>query len=132
MMLIIPIVCLLRTFNRYMPLSESLCSVSYVHPYVFQILEENLDDMTSFRGWRLFSRWSQVVLDVFRSSQVIPRFNYSNSNENAVSLPRKRKKSAISISMKDLSMKILLMVKRFIVSHISILSTQLCNALNLV
>ena len=131
-MLIIPIVCLLRTFNRYMPLSESLCSVSYVHPYVFQILEENLDDMISFRAWRLFCRWSPVVLDVFRSSQVIPRFNYANANENAVSLPRKRKKSAISISMKDLSMMILLMVKRFIVSHISILSTQLCNALNLV
>ena len=47
-----------------MQLSESLCSVNYVQPHVFQTLEENLDDMTSFRGWWLFSRWSKVVFDL--------------------------------------------------------------------
>ena len=44
MMLIMSIVCLLETFIRYIRLAESPCSVNYVQPYVFQILEENLYD----------------------------------------------------------------------------------------
>ena len=41
MMLIMSVVCLLKTLNRYIRLAESLCSVNYVQTYVFQILEEN-------------------------------------------------------------------------------------------
>ena len=48
MMLIMSIVCLLKTFIRYIRLAESPCSVNYVQPYVFQILEENLYDHGSF------------------------------------------------------------------------------------
>ena len=48
MMLIMSIVCLLKTLNRYIRLGESLCSVNYVQPYMFQILEENLCDHGSF------------------------------------------------------------------------------------
>ena len=48
MMLIMCIVCLLKTLNRYIRLAESLCSVNYVQPYMFQILEENLYDYASF------------------------------------------------------------------------------------
>ena len=61
MMLIMPIVCLLKTLNRYIRLAESLCSVTYVQPYVFQIIEENLHDMAHFRGYWLFSGWFQVM-----------------------------------------------------------------------
>ena len=48
MMLTMSIVCLLKTLNRYIRLAESLCSVNYVQPYMFQILEENLYDYGSF------------------------------------------------------------------------------------
>ena len=48
LMLIMSIVCLLKTLNRYIRLAESLCSVNYVQPYVFQILEQNLHDHGSF------------------------------------------------------------------------------------
>ena len=54
MMLIMSIVCLLKTLNRYIHLAESICSVNYVQPYVFQILEENLYDIAYFKGYRLF------------------------------------------------------------------------------
>ena len=42
MMLMMSIVYLLRTLNRYIRLAESLCSVTYVPPCMFQIFEENL------------------------------------------------------------------------------------------
>ena len=48
MMLIMSIVCLFKALNRYVRLAESLCSVNYVQPYMFQILEENLYDYDSF------------------------------------------------------------------------------------
>ena len=54
MMLIMSVVCLLKTLNRYIRLAESLCSVNYVQTYVFQILEENLHDMANVKGYRLF------------------------------------------------------------------------------
>ena len=38
----------IKTLNRYIRLAESLCSVNYVQPYLFQILEENLYDYASF------------------------------------------------------------------------------------
>ena len=60
-MLIMCIVCLLKTLNRYIRLAESLCPVNYVQPYVFQILEENLHDMANFRGYRLFPGRFQVM-----------------------------------------------------------------------
>ena len=47
-MLIMSIVCLLKILNTYIRLAESLCSVNYVQPYVFQILEGNLFDHGSF------------------------------------------------------------------------------------
>ena len=40
MMLIMSIVCLLKTLNRYIRLDETLRSVNYVKPYVLQILEK--------------------------------------------------------------------------------------------
>ena len=52
MILIMSIVCLLKILNRYIRLDESLCSVNYPQPYVFQILEENLHDMAHFKGYR--------------------------------------------------------------------------------
>ena len=42
------IVCPLLTLNKYIRLAESLCSVNYIQPYMFQILEENLYDYGSF------------------------------------------------------------------------------------
>ena len=60
-MLIMSIVCLLKTLNRHIRLAETLCSVNYVQPYVFQILEEILHDMAHFRGYRLFPGWFQVM-----------------------------------------------------------------------
>ena len=48
MMSVIYIVCLLKTLNRYIRLAESLCSVNYAQPDVFQILEQNLHDHGSF------------------------------------------------------------------------------------
>ena len=48
MMLMIYIVGLLKTLNRYIRLAESLCFVNYVQPYMFQILEENLYDYGTF------------------------------------------------------------------------------------
>ena len=48
MMLIMYVVFPLKTLNRYIRLAESLCSVKYVQPYMFQILEENLYDYSSF------------------------------------------------------------------------------------
>ena len=85
MMRTMPIVCLLKTLNRYIRLVESLCSVNYV----FQILEENLHDMGHSRGYRLFPGWLQVMSVVswhvsnsswmvsgsFRSFQFVPRFS---------------------------------------------------------
>ena len=47
--------------NRYIWLAESVCSVNYVQPYVFKILEENLHDMAHFRGYQLFSGWFHVM-----------------------------------------------------------------------
>ena len=61
MMLTMSIVCVLKTMNRCIRLAESLCSVNYVQTYVFQILEENLNDMAHFRGYRLFPGWFQVM-----------------------------------------------------------------------
>ena len=61
MMLIMSIVCLLKTLNRNIQLAESLFSVDYVQPCVFQIPEENLYDMAHFRGSRLFPGWFQVM-----------------------------------------------------------------------
>ena len=61
MMLIISVVCVLKTLDRYNWLAEYLCSVNYVQTYVFQILEENLNDMAHFRGYRLFPGWFQVM-----------------------------------------------------------------------
>ena len=61
MMLIMSIVCLLKTLNRYIRLDETLCSVNYVQPYVLQILEKNLHDMAHFKGYRLFPGWFQVM-----------------------------------------------------------------------
>ena len=61
MMLIMSVACLLKTLNRYIRLAESLCSVNYVQPYVFQIIEENLHDMVHFRGYWLFPGWFQVM-----------------------------------------------------------------------
>ena len=58
LMILMSIVCLLKTLHRYIWLAdESLCSVNYVQLYVFQILEEYLYDMASFRGYRLFPGW---------------------------------------------------------------------------
>ena len=88
MMLIMPIICLLKTLNRYIWLAELLCSVNYVQPYVFKILEENLEDMAGFRGYRSVPGWFQVmsvafwlvsdspwmVSGSFRSFQFVPRF----------------------------------------------------------
>ena len=85
-------VCLLKTFNRYIRLAESICFVNYVQPYVFQILEENLHDVAYFGGYRLVPGWFQAMsvaswlasysfwmvsggLDGSRSFQVVPRFN---------------------------------------------------------
>ena len=48
MMVIMSIVCLIQTLNRYIRLAESLWSESHVQPYMFQILEENLYDFGSF------------------------------------------------------------------------------------
>ena len=61
MMLIMPIICLLKTLNRYIRLAESLCSVNYVQPNVFQILEENLYDMADFMRIWLLPGWFQVM-----------------------------------------------------------------------
>ena len=61
MMLIMSVVCLLKTLNRYIRLDETLCSVNYVQPYMLQILEKNLHDMAHFRGYRLFPGWFQVM-----------------------------------------------------------------------
>ena len=62
MMLIMSVACLFKTLNRYIRLAESLCLVNYIHVHnVFQILEENLLDMTHFRGFRLFPGWFQVM-----------------------------------------------------------------------
>ena len=44
MMLIISIGCLLQTLNSYIRLAESLCSVNYVQPDMFQILEKKIYD----------------------------------------------------------------------------------------
>ena len=81
MMLIMSIVCRLKTLNRYIWLAESLCSVNYVQPYVFQFLEENVYDMDHFREYRFFPGWFQIVPGWFqlvlvglRSFQVVPRF----------------------------------------------------------
>ena len=47
-MLTMSIVSLLKTLNRYIRLAKSLCSVNYVQPYMFQILEKNLYGHGSF------------------------------------------------------------------------------------
>ena len=60
-MILMSIVCLLKTLNRYIRLAESLSSVNYVQLCFFQILEENVHDMAHFRGYRLFSFWFQVM-----------------------------------------------------------------------
>ena len=81
MILITSVVCLLKTLNRYIFLAESLCSVNYVQPYMFQTLEEYFCHMAHFRGYRffpgwfqvmsqLFSGWFQVFLDGFRVSEL--------------------------------------------------------------
>ena len=81
-MLIMSIVCLVKTLNKFIRLAESLCSVNYVQPYMLQTLEENLYHMIHFREYRLFPDlfhivpgWFQVVLDAFRLLQVAPRFS---------------------------------------------------------
>ena len=82
MMLIMSIVCLDKTLNKFIRLAEFLCSVNYVQPYMLQTFEENLYHMTHFREYRLFPDlfqivpgWFQVVLDAFRLLQVTPRFS---------------------------------------------------------
>ena len=52
---------ILKTLNRYIWLAETLCSVNYIQPYVFQILEEILHEMARLRGYRLFPGWFQVM-----------------------------------------------------------------------
>ena len=64
-MMLMSVACVLKTLNKYIRLAESLCSVNYVQTYVFQILEENLNDMAHFRGYRLFPGWFQLVSDSF-------------------------------------------------------------------
>ena len=44
-MLIMSVVYVLKAWNRYIRLAESLCSVNCVQTYVFQIREENLHDI---------------------------------------------------------------------------------------
>ena len=64
MMVIMSIVCLIQTLNRYIRLAESLWSESHVQPYMFQILEENLYDfgeMFHFAKYWLFLGWFQVM-----------------------------------------------------------------------
>ena len=61
MMLMMSLVCLLKTWNRYIRFSESLCSGNYGQQYVFQVLGENLHDMANFRGYRLFPGWFNVM-----------------------------------------------------------------------
>ena len=61
MMLIMSVVYVFKTWNRYIRLAESLCSLNYVQTYVFQIREENLHDIAHFRGYQLFLGWFQVM-----------------------------------------------------------------------
>ena len=61
MMLIMSIVCLLVTLSRYIWLDELLCSVNYVQPFVFEILEENVHDVAVFREDWLFPGWFQMM-----------------------------------------------------------------------
>ena len=68
----------------YIRLAESFCSVNYIQLYMFQILEENLHDYGSFykvsvissgfRWCQLFPGFSEVVVDVFKSFQVVSCF----------------------------------------------------------
>ena len=55
MMLIMSIVCLQKTLNRYIRLAASHCSVNYVQPYMFQILEVNICDHGSVFGISVIS-----------------------------------------------------------------------------
>ena len=85
-MLIMSVVCLLKTLNRYIRLAAPICSVNYVQTGVFQVLEENLYDVAHFRGYRLFPAWfhrmsvvswlvsdsSWMVSGGFRWFQVVP------------------------------------------------------------
>ena len=61
LMLIMSLVCVLKTLKRYIRFAESLCSVNYVQRYVFQIREVNLHNIAHFRGYRLFPSWFQVM-----------------------------------------------------------------------
>ena len=132
MMYIVPMVCLLETEN-YMRLSQTFCSVSYVQPYVFRFFEEDLHDLVGFRGWKFcFLSGFRQFLGSFRTFQVNLRFNCENVNENALFLFRKTQEICEMDIYRDFSMKILLMLKHFIVNHISILLTQWWNLLQAV
>ena len=84
MMLIMSIVCLLKTLNRYIWLAESLCSVNYVEPYMFSILKKIYMIMAHFTKYWLFLDWFQVMSVVswlvpgsFRWLQVVTgRFSF--------------------------------------------------------
>ena len=76
MMLIMPIVCLLKTLNKYIRSAESLCSVNYVQLHAFQILESViswlvLSDVSCFSSLALDNFWK--VLGGFKWFQVVPR-----------------------------------------------------------
>ena len=75
MMLIMPIVCPLRTLNRYIQLAESLCSVNYIQPHAFEVLESVISWLVSSE----VSCFSSLALDNFckvlggfRWFQVVP------------------------------------------------------------
>ena len=84
MMLIMSIVCLLKTLNRCIRLAESLCYLNYVQPYAFQILESVISwvfqvmsvisSLASDNFWKVSGgfRWFQVVPGRSRS---FPRFS---------------------------------------------------------
>ena len=84
MMLIMSIVCLLKTLNRYIWLAESLCSTMFNH-ICFKFLKKFMWSwfilrnigylLACFRWYQLFPGLSQVVLDGFRSFQVVSRFS---------------------------------------------------------
>ena len=62
MMFVMSVACPLKTLNSYIRLAESLCPVNYVQAYMFQILQENLYDYSSFYKISVVS-W-QVLGDI--------------------------------------------------------------------
>ena len=98
MMLIMPIICLLKTLNKCIRLAECFCSINYVQPYGvpnfwrkcawygwfqrkwlfpswFQVMPL-VSWLVSYNSYGFI--WFQVVLDGFRSfHQVVPLFSKS-------------------------------------------------------